>query len=112
VTPLLGRFLRRFTPEPPLYADLGLVDEAGTVYRRVQGRVRDLALAGAGIAAEGLQAGDQLQLTLTDGDGTPVVSDLEATVVHVAAGVAGIAFAQPLDAAPAMAALAATDRAA
>lgn len=112
VTPLLGRFLRRFTPEPPLYADLGLLDETGTVYRRVQGRVRDLALAGAGIAAEGLQAGDQLQLTLTDGDGVPVVSDLEAAVVHVAAGVAGIAFAQPFDAAPAMAALAATDRAA
>ena len=59
----------------------------------MQGRVRDLALAGAGIAAEGLQAGDQLQLTLTDGDGVPVVSDLEASVVHVAAGVAGIAFA-------------------
>ena len=71
VTPLLGRFLRRFAPEPPLYADLGLLDETGTVYRRVQGRVRDLALAGAGIAAEGLQAGDQLQLTLTDGDGVP-----------------------------------------
>ena len=112
VTPLLGRFLRRFTPDPPLFADIGLVDENGTVFRRVQGRVRDLALAGAGIAAEGLQAGDQLQLTLTDADGAPVVSDLEAAVVHVAAGVAGIAFVQPFDAAPAMAALAATDRAA
>jgi len=112
VTPLLGRFLRRFTPEPPLFADIGLVDENGTVFRRVQGRVRDLALAGAGVAAEGLQGGDQLQLTLTDADGMPVVSDLDATVVHVAAGVAGIAFAQPFDAAPAMAALAATDRAA
>jgi len=112
VTPLLGRFLRRFTPEPPLFADIGLLDETGTVYRRVQGRVRDLALAGAGVAAEGLQGGDQLQLTLTDADGLPVVSDLDATVVHVAAGVAGIAFAQPFDAAPAMAALAATDRAA
>jgi len=112
VTPLLGRFLRRFTPEPPLFADIGLLDENGTVYRRVQGRVRDLALAGAGVAAEGLQGGDQLQLTLTDVDGLPVVSDLDATVVHVAAGVAGIAFAQPFDAAPAMAALAATDRAA
>ena len=51
VTPLLGRFLRRFTPEPPLFADIGLLDETGTVYRRVQGRVRDLALAGAGVAA-------------------------------------------------------------
>jgi len=112
VTPLLGRFLRRFTPEPPLFADIGLLDETGTVYRRVQGRVRDLALAGAGVAAEGLQGGDQLQLTLTDVDGLPVVSDLDATVVHVAAGVAGIAFAQPFHAAPAMAALAATDRAA
>jgi hypothetical protein len=112
VTPLLGRFLRRFAPEPPLFADIGLVDENGTVFRRVQGRVRDLALAGAGVAADGLQAGDQLQLTLTDADGAPVVSDLDAAVVHVAAGVAGIAFAQPFDAAPAMAALAATDRAA
>src|SRR5690349_3141331 len=112
VTPLLGRFLRRFTPETPLFADIGLLDENGTVYRRVQGRVRDLALAGAGVAAEGLQGGDQLQLTLTDVDGMTVVSDLDATVVHVAAGVAGIAFAQPFDAAPAMAALAATDRAA
>ena len=112
VTPLLGRFLRRFTPDPPLFADLGLVDETGTVYRRVQGRVRDLALAGAGIAADGLQAGDQLQLTLTDADGGTVVADLDAAVVHVAAGVAGIAFVQPFDAAPAMAALAATDRAA
>jgi hypothetical protein len=112
VTPLLGRFLRRFAPDPPLFADLGLVDETGTVYRRLQGRVRDLALAGAGIAAEGLQAGDQIQLTLTDGNGAPVVSDLDAAVVHVAAGVAGIAFDQPFDAAPAMAALASTDRAA
>src|SRR6478735_7290065 len=51
----------------------------------------------AGVGAEGLQGGDQLQLTLTDADGLPVVSDLDATVVHVAAGVAGIAFAQPFD---------------
>jgi hypothetical protein len=112
VTPLLGRFLRRFTPERALFADLALLDDAGTVYRRVQGKVRDLALAGAGIAVEGLQSGDELQMTLTDLDGTPVVADLEAVVVHVAAGVAGIAFSQPFHAAPAMAALAATAHAA
>ena len=112
VTPLLGRFLRRFTPERPMFADLALLDDAGTVYRRVQGKVRDLALAGAGIAVDGVQSGDELQITLTDLDGTPVVSDIAAMVVHVAAGVAGIAFSQPFDAAPAMAALAATARAA
>ena len=112
VTPLLGRFLRRFTPDRPLYADLGLLDETGTVYRRVQGRVRDLALAGAGIAAEGLQAGDQLQLTLTDGDGVPVVSDLEAASCTSPPASRGSRSHEPFDAAPAMAALAATDRAA
>jgi hypothetical protein len=112
VTPLLGRFLRRFTPERPMFADLALLDDAGTVYRRVQGKVRDLALAGAGIAVDGVQAGDELQMTLTDLDGTPVVSDIDAVIVHVVAGVAGIAFSQPFDAAPAMAALAVTARAA
>lgn len=112
VTPLCGRFLRRFAPDPPLIADLAIRDEAGTVYRTVQGRVRDVALAGAGISVTGLQRGDQVLVTLSALSGEPVVSDVEATVVHVAAGVVGVAFAAPFDAAPAMAALASTVRAA
>jgi hypothetical protein len=112
VTPLCGRFLRRFAPDPPLVADLAIRDESGTVYRTVQGRVRDVALAGAGIAVTGLQKGDQVLVTLSGPSGDPVVSDVEATVVHVAAGVVGVAFAAPFDAAPALAALASTARAA
>jgi hypothetical protein len=112
VTPLCGRFLRRFAPDPPLVADLAIRDESGIVYRTVQGRVRDVALAGAGIAATGLQRGDQVLVTLSGPTGEPVVSDVEATVVHVAAGVVGVAFAAPFDAAPALAALASTARAA
>lgn len=112
VTPLCGRFLRRFAPERALIADLGIRDEAGTIYRRVQGRVRDVALAGAGIACDGLTSGDNVLMTLTDLDGTPVVDSIDATVVHVASGVIGVAFVEPFDAAPAMAALASTARAA
>ncbi len=112
VTPLCGRFLRRFVPDPPLVADLAIRDESGTVYRTVQGRVRDVALAGAGIAVSGLQRGDQVLVTMAGPTGEPVVSDVEATVVHVAAGVVGVAFAAPFDAAPALAALASTARAA
>lgn len=112
VTPLCGRFLRRFAPDPPLIADLAIRDESGTVYRTVQGRVRDVALAGAGIAVTGLQRGDQVLVTLSALSGEAVVSDVEATVVHVAAGVVGVAFAAPFDAAPALAALASTARAA
>src|SRR3954469_24445083 len=113
VTPLLGRFLRRFTPERPMFADLALLDDAGTVYRRVQGQGRDLALAGAGNgrgraggcgrrAAETARPGDEPLITLTGLDGRPLVSDIEALIVRVAAGVAGIAFSHPFDAAPAM----------
>lgn len=112
VTPLAGRFLRRFTPDRPLLADLAICDETGTVYRSVQGRVRDVALAGAGISVEGLMPGDQVLVTLTDLNGVHVVSEVAASVVHVAAGVVGVAFAEPYEAAPAMAALASTVRAA
>jgi hypothetical protein len=112
VTPLCGRFLRRFAPDRPLLADLAIYDEAGIVYRTVQGRVRDVALAGAGIAVEGLRSGDHVLVTLTDLNGVQVVSEVEASVVHVAAGVVGVAFAEPYEAAPAMAALASTVRAA
>ncbi len=51
-------------------------------------------------------------MTLSGPTGEPVVADVGATVVHVAAGVVGVAFAAPLDAAPALAALASTARAA
>ncbi len=112
VTPLCGRFLRRFAPDPPLIADLAIRDESGTVYRTVQGRVRDVALAGAGIAVEGLRSGDQVLVTLTDLNGVRVVNEVAASVVHVAPGVVGVAFAEPYEAAPAMAALASTTRAA
>ncbi len=112
VTPLAGRFLRRFAPDRPLLADLAIRDDAGIIYRTVQGRVRDVALAGAGIAVDGLMQGDQVLVTLTDLNGVRVVSEVAASVVHVAAGVVGVAFAEPYDAAPAMAALASTARAA
>lgn len=112
VTELRGRFLRRFAPDPPLVADVAIRDESGTVYRTVQGRVRDVALTGAGIAVTGLQRGDRVLVTLSGPTGEPVVSDIEATVVHVAAGVVGVAFAAPFDAAPALFALASTARAA
>ena len=78
----------------------------------MQGRVRDVALAGAGIAVEGLRSGDQVLVTLTDLNGVQVVSEVAASVVHVAAGVVGVAFVEPYEAAPAMAALASTVRAA
>jgi hypothetical protein len=112
VTPLCGRFLRRFAPDRPLLADLALRDDFGTVYRTVQGRVRDVALAGAGIVVDGVRSGDRVLVTLTDMNGQQVVSAVEATVVHVASGVVGVAFAEPFGAAPAMAALASTARAA
>jgi hypothetical protein len=112
VTPLCGRFLRRFAPDRPLLADIAICDESGTVYRTVQGRVRDVALAGAGIAVDGLRSGDQVLVTLTDLNGVRVVSEVSASVVHVAAGVVGVAFVEPFEAAPAMAALASTTRAA
>jgi len=112
VTPLCGRFLRRFAPDRPLLADLAICDDYGTVYRTVQGRVRDVALAGAGIAVEGLRSGDQVLVTLTDLNGVRVVNEVAASVVHVAPGVVGVAFAEPYEAAPAMAALASTTRAA
>jgi hypothetical protein len=112
VTPLCGRFLRRFAPDPPLLADLAICDESGTVYRTVQGRVRDVALAGAGIVVTGLQRGDHVLVTLSGPTGEPVVADGPAAVVHVAAGVVGVAFDAPFDAAPALAALAFTARAA
>ena len=51
-------------------------------------------------------------VTLSGPTGEPVVSDIEATVVHVAASVVGVAFAAPFDAAPALFALASTARAA
>ena len=78
----------------------------------MQGRVRDVALAGAGIAADGLRIGDQVLVTLTDLNGVRVVSEVSASVVHVAVGVVGVAFVEPFEAAPAMAALASTTRAA
>ncbi|MDX6378230.1 MAG: hypothetical protein QOE98_2533 [Gaiellaceae bacterium] len=112
VTPLQGRFLRRFVPDPPLTADLAIRDEAGVVYRHVHGRVRDVALAGAGVAATGLRTGDEVLMTLTGPSDETVVCDVAATVVHVAANAVGLAFAEPLVAAPALAALAATARAA
>ena len=113
MTPLCGRFLRRFAPDRPLLADLAICDDAGIVYRTVQGRVRDVALAGAGIAVDGSALrGDQVLVTLTDLNGVQVVSEVSASVVHVAAGVVGVAFVEPFEAAPAMAALASTVRAA
>ena len=51
-------------------------------------------------------------LTLTDLNGVRVVNEVAASVVHVAPGVVGVAFAEPYEAAPAMAALASTTRAA
>ena len=79
----------------------------------MQGRVRDVALAGAGIAADGLRLGDQVLVTLTDlNGGARRERGRRRASVHVAAGVVGVAFAEPFEAAPAMAALASTTRAA
>jgi hypothetical protein len=100
VTTLRGRFLRRFAPPRPLLAELVLPSGM------ISGRVLDLALTGVGVAAEGVEVGDALMITLTDLDGQRVVDGVTASAVRVTDGIVGVAFDHPYDAAPAILALA------